>query len=216
LKEPFSGLSHMLGAVLSVAAVATLLWAARGNALHLVSFALYGMTLVSLFIASGMVHSLHLTPRTVARLQRLDYIAIFLLIAGTCVPICLVALGGSWGWSLLVVEAAAALVGIAGVVFLRERFPEWLRVGLCAVMTWLILVAVVPLRQALSPVGLAWLLWGMVVYSVGTLILALDRPHLWPGRFSAHDLWHLFVLGGSACHLVVMFLIALGATPGGR
>jgi hemolysin III len=71
-------------------------------------------------------------------------------------------------------------------------------------MGWGSLVALGPLRTALSPAGFGWLLAGGVVYSIGTIIFALDRPHLWPGKFSAHDLWHLFVLGGSACHFFVI------------
>lgn len=205
LKEPFSSLSHLAGAVWSLVALLALLLAAQGRPIYLISFSLYGVSLVAVFVASSLYHSLTLAPAAVARLQRMDYIAIFLLIAGTYAPVSLLVLHGVWGWSLFGTEYALALGGIAAVVFLRRRFPEWLRVGLCAVMTWLIVVAAKLLWTALPPAGDGWLLAGLITYTIGTLILAVDWPHLWPGRFSAHDLWHLFVLGGSACHFVLMY-----------
>lgn len=204
LKEPFSGASHFVGAVLSLAALLVLILAARGRAWHLVGFSLYGASLVALFAASALYHSLRAAPRTVARLQRIDFIAIFLLIAGTYAPLCLVTLRGPWGWGLLAAEYGLALGGIAAVAFLRHRFPAWLRVTLYAVMTWLAVFVTAPLLTLLSASGFAWLMAGILTYTVGTIILATDRPHLLPGRFSAHDLWHLFVIGGSACHFILM------------
>ncbi len=206
LKEPFCGSSHLIGAVLSLGVLLVLLFEARGRLFHSVGFLVYGISLTALYTASGLYHSLRVSPRSVSRLQRLDFIAIFLLIAGTYAPICLISLRdyGHWGWLLLGIEATLALGGILAVVTLKNRFPSWLRVTVCGVMTWLALCAVNPLWSALSPAGFGWLIAGIVVYSVGTLILATDWPHLWRGRFSAHDLWHLFVLGGSACHCVLM------------
>jgi hemolysin III len=204
LKEPFCALSHLVGIVLSLVATLVLMVAAAGRPSHLVGFALFGASLVTLYTASTLYHALRVPRHHVARLRRFDYVAIFLLIAGTFAPVCLVPLRGIWGWSLLAAEYSLALIGILGVMLLRGRLPEWVRVGLCVCMGWLVLVALAPLRSALPPEALAWLLAGGVIYSLGTVILATDRPHLWPGRFSAHDLWHLFVLGGSACHFVLM------------
>jgi hemolysin III len=85
-----------------------------------------------------------------------------------------------------------------------KRAPKALRLSLTLVMGWLVVVALGPLRKALPSSALLWLLVGGIVYSVGAVIYALDRPHLWPGKFSAHDLWHLFVIGGSACHYYMM------------
>jgi hemolysin III len=204
LKEPFCGWSHLAGAALSVAALLCLLLAARGRPFHLISLGIYGVSLVVLFTASALYHSLRGGPQFVRRLQRLDHMAIFLLIAGTYAPICLVSLHGPWGWSLLAIEYILAFTGIALIVTLRRRFPAWLRIGLCAGMTWLI--AILPLCLVMPPTGIAWLLAGLLTYTIGTLILATDWPHLWPGKFSAHDLWHLFVLGGSACHFILMLV----------
>lgn len=204
LKEPFCGTSHLAGALLSVAALFVLVRAAAGRPLHMTGFALFGASLVLLYSASSLYHSLRLGPGQTARLQRFDFIAIFLLIAGTFAPLCLVTLRGAWGWGLLSLEYALAFTGIAAVVTLRDRFPAWLRMTMYLVMGWLVVAVSGPLGNALPPAGVAWLVAGGLTYTLGAVVLATDRPHLWPGRFSAHDLWHVFVLAGSACHFVLM------------
>jgi hemolysin III len=205
LKEPFCGLSHLVGVVLSGIALVVLLLLAWGRPWHLVSFAIYGASLIVLYTASTLYHSLPVAARHADRLRRFDHIAIFLLIAGTYVPMCLVTLRGPWGWSLLAAECGMAAIGIAAVLFWANG-PDWLRVALYLCMGWLAVIALAPLREALPAAALAWLLGGGVVYTAGTVILATDYPHLRPGKFTAHDLWHLFVLGGSACHFVLMLL----------
>ncbi len=181
--------------------------AARGHPLKTVSFAIYGVSLVLLYTASALYHSLCVGPRAEKVLMRLDHGAIYLLIAGTYTPICLLVLRGGWGWSLFGMEWGLAAIGIGATLFWRTA-PDWVRVVLYLVMGWLIVVALGPLRHALPPAALTGIVAGGIAYSVGVVVYATDRPHLWPGRFSAHDLWHLFVLGGSACHYmtVVRFL----------
>ena len=203
IKEPFCGLSHWAGALLSVAALVALLVLADGRAWNIAAGAIYGATLVMLYGASALYHSWRASPRVEAWLQRLDHSAIFLLIAGSYTPICLLALHGERGWILLGTVWSLAIVGVAGSL-LWKGAPDWLRVALYVVMGWLVVGALVPLSHSLSSAGLIWLVAGGVVYSVGTLIFALDKPHLWPGKFSAHDLWHLFVIGGSICHFVTI------------
>jgi hemolysin III len=205
LKEPFCGLSHLVGAVLSIIVLIVLLSLAQGRPWHRVSFAIYGASLIVLYTASTLYHSLPVGARHAERLRRFDHTAIFLLIAGTYAPVCLVPLRGPWGWSLLAAEYGMAAIGIAAVLFWKNG-PDWPRVALYLCMGWLAVIALAPLREALPPTALGWLLGGGVVYTAGTVILATDYPHLWPGKFSAHDLWHLFVLGGSACHFLLMLL----------
>jgi hemolysin III len=203
IKEPFCGLSHAVGIILSVVALIVLLVEARGRPWHTASFAIYGVTLIVLYTASTLYHSLSVDPRGYKKLQRFDHIAIFLLIAGTYTPVCMVTLRGPWGWSLLGAVWSMALFGIGSSLFWKNT-PEWLRVTLCVIMGWLAMVAYGPLKAALTPAGFAWLVGGGIVYSIGTVIFATDWPHLWPGKFSAHDLWHIFVLGGSMCHFIMM------------
>ena len=203
LREPFSGISHAFGAGLSVAGLVALLILAHGRPWQTVAFALYGASLVVLYTASAVYHSLWATPQGEARLQKFDHIAIYCLIAGSYIPLCLLPLRGAWGWTVLGIELGLAALGIATVV-LWPQAPEWVRVVLYLIMGWMIVVAFGPLRHALSPAAMTWMVSGGVVYSIGAVVFATNRPHLWPGKFSAHDLWHLFVLGGSACHFMVM------------
>jgi hemolysin III len=200
----------MAGAILAVAGLIVLLILARGRPWHTVGFAVYGASLVLLYTASAVYHSVHASEKGAEWLMRLDHIAIYLLIAGTYTPVCLTFLRGAWGWTLLGVEWGLAAIGIAIVLFWR-RAPDWVRVVLYVCMGWLALAVLAPLREALPPSAIAWLVAGGVVYSIGCVIFALDRPHLVPGKFHAHDLWHVFVLGGSACHFVlVLRYLALG------
>ena len=205
IKEPFCGLSHGIGAVLSVIALIVLLDLARGRPWHTVAFAIYGVSLILLYTASALYHWLPVGPPHVYRLMRFDHTAIFLLIAGTFAPVCLLALRGPWGWGLLVAEYTLAAIGIASLFW--PRVPHAWRVVLYLIMGWISLFAMGPLRASLSPAAFAWLIAGGIVYSMGAAIFALDRPHLWPGKFSAHDLWHVFVLGGSACHFFLMLCL---------
>ncbi len=205
IREPFSGLSHLLGAILSIAALIVLLVLAHGHVWHIVSFAIYGTTLILLYTASTLYHSLWVKPHQITNLMRIDHIAIYLLIAGTYTPVCLVSLRGPWGWSLFGVEYGLAVVGILCSLFWKA-YPDWLRIAVYLIMGWLVVVALAPLHHALAPAGIAWLFAGGIAYVIGTVVFATDKPHLWPGKFNAHDLWHIFVLAGSACHFVLMAL----------
>src|SRR5438045_1101356 len=125
LREPFNGLSHLSGAVLGVAALVLLVTLARGKPWHLAGFAIYGATLLLLYLASTLYHSLPLSDRGVARLRLFDRVGIYLLIAGTYTPLCLVPLRGGWGWSLLGVVWGLALFGSICEVAWRAA-PGWL------------------------------------------------------------------------------------------
>jgi hemolysin III len=202
LREPFCGLSHLAGAALSVVGLVVLLSVSYGKPWHLAAFSIYGASLILLYTASALYHSLPVGPRRVEQLLAVDQAAIYFLIAGTYTPLCLIPLRGAWGWGLLGVVWGIALAG-AALRLCWPRFPHWLSYGLYLGMGWLCVVALAPLLQALSPAGIAWLALGGVIYTAGAAVMILDRPRLWPGRFGSHELWHLFVLGGSACHFVL-------------
>lgn len=208
IREPFNGLSHLGGALLSIAGLAALLVFSHGKPWHTTAFAIYGATLILLYTASALYHSLPVQPHHIRKLLVFDQVAIYLLIAGTYTPLCLVSLRGPWGWSLLGVIWTIAVVGIT-LRIAWQSAPAWLPVVLYLVMGWLSLVASKPLGAALAGPGIGWLFAGGVVYTVGAVIFASQRPRLWPGKFGSHELWHVMVLGGSACHYVLMFCFVL-------
>jgi hemolysin III len=201
--EKFNAVSHIVGAVLALAGAIALVARAAvgGDAWKVVGVAVYGVTLVSLYSVSALYHSLRGRPKDV--LRQLDHQSIYLLIAGSYTPFCLVTLRGPWGWSLLgVVWGFAALGG------LQELRPNSgariLSVVIYVVMGWVALVAVIPLRQALGPPGFAWILAGGLFYTVGIVFYALDT------RVNhAHGVWHLFVIAGSATQYVAILLYVL-------
>lgn len=203
IKEPYCGLSHAAGAVLALAGLVVLLAVAGGGPAVRVGVAVYGVCMVLLFTASALTHSVHCSAAAGRRLDQFDYAAIYLLIAGTYTPICLGPLRGPWGTTLLGLEWGLAAAGIAGTLLWPGR-AAWLRLGLYVVMGWLAVVALGPLTRALPPAAVAWLVAGGVVYTVGAVVFATERPRLWPGRFGSHDLWHTLVLLGAACHFVVI------------
>lgn len=210
-RDPFSGASHLGGAGLSVGGLVVLMGAAEGKPWHLTSFAIYGASLILLYCASGLYHSLHVTPHRLEKLRAFDMVAIYFLIAGTYTPVCLISLRGSSGWILLGTVWGIALGGAAARIAWRGM-PDWLSLALYLVMGWLAVGVISPLVQALPPPAIAWLLAGGVCYSVGAAVYATERPRLWPGAFGAHDLWHVFVLAGSACHFV-MILVFVAPAP---
>jgi hemolysin III len=203
-KHPFSGLSHLFGAALSLVGVAFLLWAAWGDPARVAAFAVYGVSLVFLYAASGLYHLLRLPPRHEETLYGLDRAAIYGLIAGTYTPICLIALPRAWGWPLLAVVWGLAVVGILADILSRRRAPDWLQAILYLLTGWAVLAALGPLVRSLPLPALLWLGAGCLIYTVGAVICVTDRPRLRPGIFGAHDLWHVLVLAGSVCHFVVM------------
>ncbi len=203
IREPFSGISHFLGAAFSVLGLVLLILSAHGHPWRVVSFSIYGATMILLYTSSGLYHSIKTTPRAEYEFMRIDHMNIFLLIAGSCTPVCLVPLRGPWGWSLFGVEWGIALFGVATTYAWNNR-PHWVRVAMYIIMGWIVLATIVPLNHAMVNGGMSWLVAGGLFYTVGAVIYAKDKPNLWPGKFSAHDLWHVFVLAGSLCHYIFM------------
>ena len=205
LKDPVSGLTHLAGAILSVAGLVYLVRLAslRGTVVHIISFAVYGLSLIALYSASAVYHLLPLPPEKSQILQRLDHMMIYVLIAGTYTPICLVALRGGWGWGIFGAIWGLALAGLV-MECTPVEYPRWLTVSLYVFMGWLCIVAVLPLIRAIPQGGMLWLLAGGLMYSVGAVVYALKRPNPVPDLFGFHELWHLFVVGGSLCHFVMM------------
>ena len=205
-EEIANAISHGAGFVMGLAALPLLVLSAvrRDDAWQVVAGAIYATTLVLLYSASTLYHALpsHFPAKRVFR--GLDHGAIYLLIAGTYTPFALGALRGPWGWSILGVIWGLAVGGIVLKMGLGFRYPR-LSTAIYLLMGWLMLVAVRPLWIALGPAGMAWIAAGGLSYTVG--VYFYSRDHL---RYH-HFVWHLFVLAGSACHLVAVALYANGA-----
>ena len=200
-REPVNGFTHLVGGLISSVGLIVLLAmaASAGRADQLVAFGVFGFSLIALYTASALYHLLPLSPAGVARLRRLDHMSIFVLIAGTYTPFCLLALDGSWRVGLLGLIWGLALSGIL-LKLLWMDAPRWLSVALYLGMGWIALVAAPVLFRAVPAGGMAWVLVGALVYSAGALIYGLKRPNPIPGVFGFHELWHLFVMAGSGCH----------------
>jgi len=201
LREPVNGLTHAAGGLLAAVGLSVLLAtaASKGRLDQLVAFGVFGLSLVALYAASALYHLLPLSPSGVARLRRLDHMTIFVLIAGTYTPFCLLALDGGWRWGLLGLIWSLALCGVLLKALWMDA-PRWLSVVLYLGMGWIAVIATPALLRAVPPGGIIWVLAGGLVYSAGALVYGLKRPNLVPGVFGFHEVWHLFVLAGSACH----------------
>lgn len=206
VEELANRLTHGVGALLSVAGLVLLVVhsALHGTVWHVVSTSVYGATLILLYTASTLYHSVS-SERWRARMQRFDHAAIFLLIAGTYTPFVLGPLRGGWGWSLFGVIWGLAIAG----VLLKFRFAgrhDVLSTLLYLAMGWLVLIAAKPLFAAL-PAGGLWLLFaGGLCYSIGTIF------YLWQRLPFNHAVWHVWVLAGSACHWVAVFAYVVPRT----
>jgi hemolysin III len=201
--EKFNAWTHLVGAVLALAGtVALIVLASRdGDPWKLVSISIYGATLVLLYGVSTAYHSLRGRAKDV--LRELDHHGIYLLIAGSYTPFCLVTLRGPWGWSLFGVVWGLAVLG--SLQELRAGSETGLMsMVIYVVMGWVALVAVVPLLRALGLAGFAWLAGGGLLYTIGIVFYALDTRLV-----HAHGIWHLFVIAGSAAHYVAILLYVL-------
>ena len=201
-REPVNGASHLIGLLLAAAGTLLLLRLAS-DPVQLVAFVVYGVTLILLYGASTLYHTLHLAERPLRALRTLDHIAIYFLIAGTYTPVALVTLNGRFGWTILGIVWVVALAGIPFKLFFLDA-PVWLSTATYLGMGYLALFAVVPIARAVSLAGLLWLVAGGLAYTVGAVIYACRRPDPFPGWFGHHEIWHLLVLAGSACHYAFM------------
>jgi hemolysin III len=193
-EEVANSLTHGLGLVLSLVGLVPLLLlaAVHDSMVHLAAAAVYGATLVALYAASTLYHACR-EPRRKHLFRVVDHCAIYLLIAGTYTPFALLSIPAPWGRVLLVIVWTLAAVGVLYKVFMFGRFPR-LALALYLGMGWLAVLAIRPILAHVPPIGVALMVAGGLLYTAGVWFYV--RDHM-PYR---HAIWHLFVLGGSACH----------------
>ena len=206
VEERVNALTHGVGAALAAAGLFFLVVSA-GGLWHVVSFSIYGASLVLLYLASTLYHSFQNEERK-HRLRIFDHAAIYLLIAGTYTPFALVVLHGLLGWTIFSIVWGLAAVGIIFQLFFVNRFKK--TATLCYLfMGWLIVFFLQPLAAALAPEGLFWLAFGGVLYTVGAVFYLFKRiPY-------NHAVWHVFVMGGSAAHFIAVaqYVLPIAVAP---
>ena len=209
LKDPVSGFSHLLGAVISIVGLVVLLRVgiANHNVWQIVGFSVFGGSLILLYSASATYHLLDVPARAEVVLRKLDHIMIFVLIAGTYTPICLGPLRGATGYVLLVTVWVLALAGVFFKVFYLNA-PRWLYTGVYLLMGWLAVFVAVPLVRAVGLLRTSWLFIGGLFYSVGAVIYGMKKPNPIPGWFGFHEIFHIFIILGSLSHFYFIYLIS--------
>ena len=201
--ERFNAWTHLVGALLACAGAVWLLVLASldGELRKIISVAIYGLTLVLLYSISTLYHSVQ--GRAKVLMRKLDHLSIYLLIAGSYTPFCLITLEGAWGWTLFGIVWTLAIIGMLQEIKPRSE-ARVLSIVIYAVMGWIVLIAVKPLIAALGMEGFIWLAGGGVLYTVGIIFFAYDsRFRHW------HGIWHLFVMGGSLMHFVAVLRYVL-------
>lgn len=205
VRDLVSGLTHCIGAVLSLAGLVVLIVFAAiwGDAYDVVSFTIFGVGLFLLYLFSTLYHWLNISEKGITVFKKFDHMMIYVLIAASYTPVCLGPLRGPWGWSIFGVIWGFAFLGII-LTAVWIKAPRRLTTGIYIAMGWVVIIAIYPLINAFnsSNMGYAlwWLLAGGIFYTIGGLIYALKWPKINLKHFGFHEIFHIFVMLGSSCH----------------
>ena len=202
LREPFSGLSHLFGAVMALAAIPYMLanLPALNAGTYVASYLVFGISMFLMFFSSAIYHLMEISESGIRALKRIDHMAIYVMIAGSYTPFCLIGLEGNQAWLMFGIVWGIAALGILKKIFWLHA-PRWFSTLLYLAMGWISLFVYEPLSQSLSAGAINWLLAGGICYSVGAVVYATKWPNI-SKSFGFHELWHIFVLAGAACHFV--------------
>lgn len=208
LKDPGSAITHFIGMIMAIFAATPLLIraASRPDRIHIVSLAVFIISMILLYAASTAYHSFNLSEKANIILKKIDHMMIFVLIAGTYTPVCLIVLNGTIGYTLLALVWGIAIAGIV-IKALWVTCPKWFSSILYIAMGWVCVLAFTQILNSLSPAAFGWLLAGGIIYTIGGVIYALKLPifNAKHSAFGSHEIFHLFVMGGSLCHFILMF-----------
>jgi len=205
-REPMNGLTHCIGAVLALAGLILLIWDATHplRAWHLATFIIYGAGMVCLYTISTLFHWLPIPDEETSGFRKLDHIMIFVFMATTYTPFCLIPFRGAFGWSML---ASICVITVFGALFkiFWIHTPRWICVTVYLCAGWFALVGLGPIVQTLQLKAIFWLMTGGVLYTLGALIYASKRPNPWPNFFGFHEIFHVLVMLGSSAHFWVVY-----------
>jgi hemolysin III len=197
-RDPISGLTHFIGIFLSL--VGTILLLTRNDepltVYHVTSFSIFGISMILLYTISTLYHWLPLSEKNLIIVRKIDHIMIFVFIAASYTPVCLITLRESWGWEILCIVWGLTIVGFFLKLFWINA-PRFLYTSIYLLMGWIIIAAILPLSKVMHSQGLLWLALGGVFYSTGAVIYAIKKPDPLPNVFGFHEIFHLFIMAGS-------------------
>ncbi|WP_409305123.1 PAQR family membrane homeostasis protein TrhA [Peribacillus sp. SCS-155] len=211
IREPINTYTHLAGAILSVlglVAMVTKSVSAGASGLQISALIVFGISMILLYSASTTYHMVKASERVIAFLRRMDHSMIFVLIAGTYTPFCLISLNGVTGWVLF---SIVAFIAVCGVVFKMVWFncPRWLSTALYIAMGWIIIFASTPLSAAISPKGMLLLIAGGVIYTIGGVIYAIKPKFMSFRNWGFHEIFHIYILLGSLAHFLCVYLYVI-------
>ena len=213
IKDPGSAITHFIAFLLAALGAAPLLIKAarEPDTLHVIAMGIFILSMMLLYAASTVYHTLDINEKVNRRLRKMDHMMIFILIAGSYTPVCLIALNGKTGTMMCIAVWAIALIGII-VKACWITCPKWFSSVIYIGMGWLCVLAFSQIFEALSRPAFGWLLAGGIIYTIGGIIYGLKLP-IFDAKhknFGSHEIFHLFVMGGSFCHFVVMYFFVAG------
>ncbi|WP_077211280.1 PAQR family membrane homeostasis protein TrhA [Bacillus dakarensis] len=210
-REPINGLTHLAAAICSfVALIAMIIKASltSGSALSITAVIIFGLSMILLYSASATYHLVIAKDKVIAFLRRIDHSMIFLLIAGTYTPFCLISLNGVTGWVLF---SVVVFIALCGIIFKMVWFncPRWLSTSIYIALGWLAIFVVSPLSEALSSKGIFLLIAGGILYTIGGVIYGI-KPNIFKTKYMGfHEIFHIFIMLGSTAHFLCVFMYVL-------
>ena len=205
IREPGSAITHFIACLMAAVATSPLIVKSHGG-MKTVSLAIFAASMILLYGASALYHSVNVTDQVLRIFRKIDHMMIFVLIAGSYTPVCLIVLGGSMGYTLLTLVWGVAIAGMC-VNALWITCPKWFSSIIYIAMGWLCLLVFGTLWNTLPHAAFGWLLAGGIIYTIGGIIYALKLPvfNSLHKYFGSHEIFHLFVMGGSICHFIFMY-----------
>ena len=207
--ESVNTATHMVGAIFSLFGTLILLAksAQAGKWLHFTAFLIYGFSLISLFVMSSLHHGVQGSEKTNRRLRTLDYVAVYVLILGTIVPICLIVFKGSLGYSVLFVASLVTAFGIT-MRSIYHNLPAYVSLTLYLTLGWLPALLFL-LDNKANTAGISYIIAGGLFYTFGSMVYGLEKPNILPRKFGFHEIWHVAVMFGALCHFLYMYFYVL-------
>lgn len=200
-REPINALTHLIGALLAIIGLIILLVMTievKNTPITILSIIIFGMSMILLYTASGIYHMVKGSDALIYHLKKVDHSMIYILIAGTYTPFCLLGLEGAWKWTFIMLIWTFAIAGVMISIFFIDMH-RYIKTALYIIMGWLAIIAIYPLYLSLSFLGIFWLILGGIVYTIGGVVYGLKKPNI-SIRFGSHELFHICVMLGTSFH----------------